>query len=529
MQRSILVTLLIICSVTLWGNIEVSDSRKRGTEILNVVEDGQLVRLEGCKEGLMTKNKAIFTMLRRESEGEIKSIIKIISQIRKFHPNEHFSSFILSTDSNPLKESTRTYVSQHSWEICTVNTTNSSIPIIDMIQLWFMNGPELIIYIDPRCYITADVSGLLSKFSDSTLGATLNYENDWTSTFNAESVLKITPSDMMRQRITRQLVDIRNYKTVSEFLNSIIGIRDWYDLGYRYSASTKLFVSNQPFWDSQLPDVRIIFYEISLPWNRTGCVLEHEMLSTDLCEMWWGLERSTTELRISMYEKLWKKSSIDKYHTAEPLKYYPQVTPDPLPHQFNSTPDRLDEIPIIMKDYSIVTVDRRVHRIERKISNLNYTIFPNSQFERNKVWKIVMGIPSTDTVKANTLRQHQRSSFFKYKTVWNVHRHPDSQMLIKYLLAYHPSNNYSISQGLITEAEDHSDIIFFNIREGAQQHQKNNKLLWERKPVDVLVGMSRKTYAWFAYAADNYKTDYVIKGDDDAFYRCNMLVHELTV
>eukprot|EP01060_Flectonema_neradi_P038918 TRINITY_DN8332_c0_g1_i1.p1 TRINITY_DN8332_c0_g1~~TRINITY_DN8332_c0_g1_i1.p1 ORF type:complete len:752 (+),score=99.54 TRINITY_DN8332_c0_g1_i1:105-2258(+) len=496
--------------------------------------EGDLRDLRGCREALVSHRRVVFTAIKSGSQGELLSATKIFNQIKKLTPNESISQLVLDATEKGLQAADKKLLMQSGLQICTVDPLlkNDTSNHLKILQLWAIEGPDLIVYIDTSCYVASDISGLLtlptSKFG---IGATLDHGTDWLETFNGQSVFKISPSTKYRDIVLKGIANLDPKTTLSGYLNSVFGPNGWYDIGFRYAANTKVFENNWSFWETHLPDVRIIYYSTVDPWNSAECRELHSIPispSTDLCEMWWGGEGRTSSLPPSRFHKLWHRQVTDPLLTAVPLGYYPRATPDPLPHQFNSTPDRLDENPIIRDDYFIQTVDRRVHRIPRKVSTLNHRQFPNSAIERDRIWKIVMGIPSTDTPKGSKLRGYQRGSFFQYVSVWNVHRHPDSQILIKYILAYHPSHDYDISESLRREAARYRDILFFDIKEGAPLTTKDNRLLWERKPVDMLVGMSRKTYAWFAYAADTYKTDYVVKGDDDAFYRCNMLLNELT-
>ena len=169
--------------------------------------------------------------------------------------------------------------------------------------------------------------------------------------------------------------------------------------------------------------------------------------------------------------------------------------------------------------YFIWSTDRRKQRIPRYIPHKREDLFPNDA-DLTKHWIVLFGIPSVDTKKGAYFRNLQRNSFFTYHQVWNVKKSPHANVLAKYLLAHHPSTNYTYSNGILKEAVQAQDILFFDMKEGN----------WSGvgpKGVDCHIGMSRKSYAFFMYAADFVKADYVCKGDDDAFYRLNMLANEL--
>ena len=167
----------------------------------------------------------------------------------------------------------------------------------------------------------------------------------------------------------------------------------------------------------------------------------------------------------------------------------------------------------------IWTTDRRKERIPRHIPHKREDLFPNDA-DLSKHWTILFGVPSVDSKKGAYFRDLQRNSFFKYDKVWNIHKSPDATVLAKYLLAHHPSTNYTYSPEILKEAVLSQDILFFDMKEGN----------WSGvgpKGIDCHIGMSRKAYAFYTYAADFVKADYICKGDDDAFYRLNMLAVEL--
>ena len=146
-------------------------------------------------------------------------------------------------------------------------------------------------------------------------------------------------------------------------------------------------------------------------------------------------------------------------------------------------------------------------------------MFPNDA-DYKKHWVVAFGIPAVDTKKGAYFRKLQRDSFLRYSRVWNYHKSSDATVIAKYLLAHHPSTNYTYSPELLKEAKITKDILFFDLKEGNWSGQGP-------KTDDVLIGMSRKAYAFYAFVADRIRADYICKGDDDAFYRLNMLANDL--
>ena len=167
----------------------------------------------------------------------------------------------------------------------------------------------------------------------------------------------------------------------------------------------------------------------------------------------------------------------------------------------------------------IYTPDRRPKRKNPLIPLVREDLFPNDA-DYDKHWVVAFGIPAVDTKKGAYFRKLQRDSFLRYSRVWNYHKSSDATVLAKYLLAYHPSTNYTYSPELLEEAKITKDILFFDLNEGVWSGHGS-------KQDDVLIGMSRKAYAFYAFVADRIRADYICKGDDDAFYRLNMLANDL--
>eukprot|EP00760_Papus_ankaliazontas_P038423 PhM_4_TR9129/c0_g1_i1/m.87063 len=137
--------------------------------------------------------------------------------------------------------------------------------------------------------------------------------------------------------------------------------------------------------------------------------------------------------------------------------------------------------------------------------------------ESSKAWLVVIGIPTVDTDVGARRRRLQRSSWLKYKNIGDT-------ILVKYLVGLHPSNGYTVSDVVKAEAEQHKDIIVFDMREGRPTTGKTSggKGYWG---LESEVGMSRKAYAWYCYAATAFPhSTFIMKSDDDVFLRS--LVYE---
>ena len=226
---------------------------------------------------------------------------------------------------------------------------------------------------------------------------------------------------------------------------------------------------------------------------------------------------------LSPFEKLWDLNARQKGETAWldssketplPLAYDPNPTQDPR----GAPLSRNKKVATLLPE--ITTKDRRATRIAPMIPLIpnHDSLFPQAEFGNEvQEWTIVIGIPSIDTKKGQRRRKYQRDSFFRYS---NVFGGKNPTILIKYLLAYHPANNYTISEELKEEAKIHKDILFFDMREGVWKEKKKS---WA-----VEVGMSRKAYAWYCFAADRLKFSFLMKGDDDEYIRTHALEHTLT-
>lgn len=132
-----------------------------------------------------------------------------------------------------------------------------------------------------------------------------------------------------------------------------------------------------------------------------------------------------------------------------------------------------------------------------------------------KHWSLVIGIPSVDRAVSLERRNRQRETWFKYSSIGKT-------ILPRFLLGLHPTHNYQMSAALKDETHHTDDIIVFDLKEG----RPNNKTVggggyWG---LEAEVGMSRKAYFWYAFAAKNFHhADFIAKADDDLFLRANLI------
>ena len=121
-------------------------------------------------------------------------------------------------------------------------------------------------------------------------------------------------------------------------------------------------------------------------------------------------------------------------------------------------------------------------------------------------------------------RQLQRDSWLHYPNIWNgkveeENRRQEPTILVRYLVALHPKNNYQLSESIVEEARQYKDVIVLNMKEGKSTTGKvpGGKGYWG---IESEVGMSRKGYAWYCLASQKYpKAKFIMKGDDDFFLR----------
>ena len=499
--------------------------RKSGKKNIDIDRQYSItpVRLRMClnNDAVLETNVTVWSMPNPKDSGSIDSLELLIKRAKQFS-DIPFSAFLIELIEDALSIDHKLRLQSSGWTFCTVRRIGSPREQFNLVQLW--NVPaETVIYITPNVHISGSISSLLTTIvpEKSNIGATMDYDessSSWRSGFST-GVFVIHPSQRDYGKLKSMLKSTKIQHKKGEGFSTLVNmlwVASWYEIGFHYAANTALFRIEPLFWKSRAYDFRIIHYTVELPWQAE--------LSTEP-NNWWKEELDSNNFESSLYRKLWMnmKDDVIGTDTALPLQYLPDTTPDPLPrdnHKVASIPSTQDQ-----QTLRIYTEDRRPVRIKRRIMDIHNDVFPDdAPFE--KQWVITLGIPSIDTVKGQILRTLQRQSCFAYETVWGYKKNNDAKMVVKYLLAYHPENNYTISERLITEAKSTKDIVFFDLREG--RPAAPGEQLFERKALPVLVGMSRKIYAWFAYVADRFKTDYAIKGDDDAFFRVNLLINELS-
>eukprot|EP01060_Flectonema_neradi_P002648 TRINITY_DN11683_c0_g1_i1.p1 TRINITY_DN11683_c0_g1~~TRINITY_DN11683_c0_g1_i1.p1 ORF type:complete len:752 (+),score=85.65 TRINITY_DN11683_c0_g1_i1:46-2301(+) len=480
------------------------------------------MRLRIClnSDPVITSNVTIWSFPNPRDSGSIDSLELLIRKAKQ-NTDVAFSAFLIELIEDALPIDHKLRLQAAGWTFCTIRRLGSPREQFNLALLWEV-PVKTAVYISPNAYISGSITPLLTTElpNNTRIGATLDYDEEtssWKSSFNT-GVFVIHPNQKDHAKIKTMLKTTKISHRVGEGFSTLLNIlwvASWYEIGFQNAANVALFRSEPLFWNSRLYDLRIIHYTKELPWQYEVSVEPAN---------WWKDELSNKDFPSSLYHKLWRNMGVGTFGTATatPLQYSPDPTPDPLPretHKKALVPATQD--PDTLRIY---TEDRRSSRIQRRIMDIHRDIFPDDA-PANKQWIIALGIPSIDTAKGQILRELQRKSCFSYDTVWNYKRRDDAQVIVKYLLAYHPENNYTITQRLIDEAQITQDIVFFNLREG--KPAESGEQLFERKPLAILVGMSRKIYAWFCYVADRINTDYAIKGDDDAFFRVKLLLNEL--
>ena len=158
---------------------------------------------------------------------------------------------------------------------------------------------------------------------------------------------------------------------------------------------------------------------------------------------------------------------------------------------------------------------------------------PQGGTRDNRKWLVVIGILSTDTFVGSQRRDSQRRSWHKYPNVYSppslaAALEDDSRrvVLVRYVLGLHPSNKYRLSANLTEEANLNHDIVGFDMKEGMPTTAKTSGGggYWG---LEAEVGMSRKSYAWYCFAAATYDTHFIMKSDDDFFLRTMQYVADL--
>ncbi|KEG06525.1 UDP-Gal or UDP-GlcNAc-dependent glycosyltransferase, partial [Trypanosoma grayi] len=146
---------------------------------------------------------------------------------------------------------------------------------------------------------------------------------------------------------------------------------------------------------------------------------------------------------------------------------------------------------------------------------------------KNRDFLILFGIPSVDIRGRRRLRTLQRSTCWQFPHVATKSNNFTGAMLVLYVLARHPSHNFTYSLALQREAAEWHDVIALPMNEG--RSSTNKKIggggFWGN---EAEVGMSRKTFFWFELALCLFpNVSYIAKGDDDMFLRVPQYLADL--
>ncbi|KEG05856.1 UDP-Gal or UDP-GlcNAc-dependent glycosyltransferase, partial [Trypanosoma grayi] len=140
---------------------------------------------------------------------------------------------------------------------------------------------------------------------------------------------------------------------------------------------------------------------------------------------------------------------------------------------------------------------------------------------------IVLGIPSIDIDARQRRRYLQRSTCWRFPGVATRANNFTGAMLVLYVLARHPSHNFTYSTGLEAEAEQWHDVIALPMNDGRPSTSK--KVGGDGKwGLEAEIGLSRKTFFWFELALRLFpNASYIAKGDDDMFLRVPQYLADL--
>ncbi|KEG07215.1 UDP-Gal or UDP-GlcNAc-dependent glycosyltransferase [Trypanosoma grayi] len=153
---------------------------------------------------------------------------------------------------------------------------------------------------------------------------------------------------------------------------------------------------------------------------------------------------------------------------------------------------------------------------------------PNTlQTWERREFLIVFGIPSVDIDARQRRRYLQRWTCWRFPGVATKLNNFTGAMLVLYVLARHPSHNFTYSAGLEAEAEQWHDVIALPMNDG--RPSTNKKVGGNGKwGLEAEVGMSRKTFFWFELAFRLFpNASYIAKGDDDMFLRVPQYLADL--
>lgn len=130
-----------------------------------------------------------------------------------------------------------------------------------------------------------------------------------------------------------------------------------------------------------------------------------------------------------------------------------------------------------------------------------------------------IGIPAADTAQSRSRRVNQRSTWHTYDGVRN------GAVVVRYLLARHPNNQYEYSQDALLEAKEHHDVYALKMREGIPTQRKEGMKsgYWG---FTAALGISRKGLIWYRMGA-YYNCSYILKGDDDMYWNVPQYLHDI--
>ncbi|KEG07877.1 UDP-Gal or UDP-GlcNAc-dependent glycosyltransferase [Trypanosoma grayi] len=179
-------------------------------------------------------------------------------------------------------------------------------------------------------------------------------------------------------------------------------------------------------------------------------------------------------------------------------------------------------------DPSINTASAVTRRIAPAVSeeSLRYVPRDTEQIWKERGYVIVFGIPSADSDARQRRRHLQRSTCWRFPGVATKANNFTGAMLVLYVLARHPSHNFTYSATLEAEAAEWHDVIALPMNEG---RPSTNKTIGGGKwGNEAEIGLSRKVFRWFDMALRLFPTvTYFAKGDDDMFLRVPQYLADL--
>ena len=143
--------------------------------------------------------------------------------------------------------------------------------------------------------------------------------------------------------------------------------------------------------------------------------------------------------------------------------------------------------------------------------------------------RLLMGIPSTEAEAGGIRRTSKRNSWMSYPEVLN--RHGPSHLcesgagsiLVRFLLGRNP-NSRKYSESTVEESRIYRDMLLLDLNDAEPSNRKKRtglRLYWG---LETEVGMSRKALYWYVLSLRHFSFDYLMKADDDAFFRAPELL-----